>query len=606
MKRTDYINSILKKLPNTPGVYLMKNSNDEIIYIGKAISLKRRVSSYFSNRIQDLKVLSMVANIVDIEYIITNNESEALILENNLIKKNKPFYNILLRDDKSFPYIKVSLEDFPRVTKTRNKMDRDGLFFGPYTDVSHLNNYIRDINDFFKIRDCNRNIYKSIENKERPCLNYYIGICTAPCAAKISKEDYNKDVQDAVDFLKGDHSKVKQIYMDKMRKASSELKFEDAAMYRDRMKFLDTMRENQNISIKRFQNSQDYISFITQSEKIIFTILRYENGNLIEKENYDIDLKVGDLEETISSFIMQYYLDSETIPKEIYADIDTIDLSLLSDALSENSGKKIHVSSPKIGLKKDILELAKKNAAEFFKLSELRKEKTQNYLSTAKLELEMLTGIDLINIIESYDISNISGKDSVGVKIVYKQGEKSPSDYRRYKINQDGKQDDYASISEVIERRLKREDYPDMILLDGGKGHVSTIKKLLNDRGVHIPVFGIYKDDKHQTKGLADDKQNYEINNRTALFRFLTEIQNEVHRFAITYHRKTREKSMLKSEIENIKGIGSKRKNALLKKFGSIEGIQKASYEELIHTDGMNAASAKSIIDYYKEKHNEQ
>lgn len=604
MNRTDYLNSILKKLPDSPGVYLMKDIFDNIIYIGKAISLKKRIRSYFSTNIQDLKVLNMVSNISDIEYIVMNNEVEALLLENNLIKKNQPFYNILLRDDKSFPYIKVTKEDFPKVLKTRNKLGEDGLFFGPYTDVIHLNNYLRDINDFFKIRDCNRNIYKSIENRERPCLNYHIGICTAPCAAKISKEDYNRDVSDAIEFLKGDHSKVKAIYKEKMEAASSELRFEEAAIYRDRLKFLDSMRESQNVATKQFKNRQDYISYAIKGSTLMFTILRYESGNLVERENIDLELKLNDMTQVLPSFILQYYLDRIDIPKEIYIDSEEINLEALSEVLSKEAGEKISLSFPKIGSKKDILKLAQKNSLEELRMKDLRQSRINNYLSDAIKELQLLTGIDSIKTIESYDISNISGRDSVGVKVVYKNGKKSPSDYRRYKINQSGKPDDYASLSEVIERRLSRGDFPDIILLDGGRGHVSTIEKLLLKNNVKIPVFGIYKNDKHQTRGLADAKQNYEIDSRTSLFRFLSEIQNEVHRYAIAYHRKTRESTMLKSDLDNIKGIGAKRKLALLRHFGDIEGVKKATLEELTAVDGMNKLSAKAIIDYYKEKNN--
>ena len=505
---------------------------------------------------------------------------------------------------KSFPYIKVTKEDFPKVLKTRNKLGEDGLFFGPYTDVIHLNNYLRDINDFFKIRDCNRNIYKSIENRERPCLNYHIGICSAPCAAKISKEDYNRDVSDAIEFLKGDHSKVKAIYKEKMEAASSELRFEEAAIYRDRLKFLDSMRESQNVATKQFKNRQDYISYAIKGSTLMFTILRYESGNLVERENIDLELKLNDMTQVLPSFILQYYLDRIDIPKEIYIDSEEINLEALSEVLSKEAGEKISLSFPKIGSKKDILKLAQKNSLEELRMKDLRQSRINNYLSDAIKELQLLTGIDSIKTIESYDISNISGRDSVGVKVVYKNGKKSPSDYRRYKINQSGKPDDYASLSEVIERRLSRGDFPDIILLDGGRGHVSTIEKLLLKNNVKIPVFGIYKNDKHQTRGLADAKQNYEIDSRTSLFRFLSEIQNEVHRYAIAYHRKTRESTMLKSDLDNIKGIGAKRKLALLRHFGDIEGVKKATLEELTAVDGMNKLSAKAIIDYYKEKNN--
>lgn len=604
MRKKDYLNSVLHKLPNAPGVYIMKDESADVIYIGKALSLKKRVGSYFNRSIQDPKVLAMISNISDIEYIVTNNEAEALILENNLIKRKQPFYNILLRDDKSFPFIKVTRDDFPKVIKTRNKLDKDGLFFGPYTDINHLNNYLRDINEFFKLRDCNRNIYRSIENKERPCLNYHIGICSAPCAGKISKEDYNRDVEYAIDFLKGNHAKVRSIYKDKMAKASSELKFEEAAIYRDRLLYLETMKENQNISIKKFKNRQDYISFVSDGNTAMFVILKYEEGNFIARENLPLDMKIDHIEDFIPSFILQYYSDNTFLPKEIYIDVEFEAMDSLESALEEETGRKIKISNPKIGRKKEILELAKKNAYEEMRLKDLRKDRTENYLSKAKKELELLTGLENIRNIESYDISNISGQNSVGVKVSYKDGKKSKSDYRRYKVNQSGKNDDYASMAEIIGRRIKRDDYPDLILVDGGRGHVSTVEKVLQENNIRIPVFGIYKDDKHQTKGLADAKQNYEINQRSSLYRFLTEIQNEVHRYAISYHRTSRNKSMIQSDLDNIKGIGEKRKMALLRRFSSIEGIKKASFDELISVEGMNRAAAEAIITHFKEKKN--
>lgn len=606
MNCNEYIKNILKNIPEKPGVYLMKDISGEIIYIGKAISLKKRVRQYFGKNIKDIKVLAMVSNIDDIEFIVTNNEMEALMLENNLIKKNKPFYNILLRDDKSFPYIKVTQEPFPKIVKTRNKFDKDGMFFGPYTDVMFMNKYLRDIHEFFKIRDCSRNIEKSIENNERPCLNYHIGICSAPCANKISKEEYNKNVQEAVNFLKGNHEKIKEIYHEKMTVASRELRFEDAAEYRDRLHNLKTMKERQNVSIKKYTNCQHYIAYDYNETKIVFTLLMYEDGNLVGREYYDFDLHVGEVYDILTSFLMQYYTDNPDLPHEVFVDEIRINTAALSEILSLENETKIIISNPKIGKKKEILELARKNSGEQLKLLELKNTRKESYLKTAISELENLTGVHPIVTIESYDISNISGSDSVGVKIVFKNGKKSPSDYRKYRISLKEKPDDYASTAEVIDRRLKRGEFPDIILLDGGKGHVSTVKQVLYKNHLQIPVFGMYKNDKHQTEGLADEHQLYEIGKSTKLFRFLSEIQNEVHRFAINYHRKTREKSMIRSELDNIKGIGEKRKLLLLKVYGGMDGIKKATVEELSSLDGMDKKSAAAVVEYFREKSKEK
>ncbi|MDO4711209.1 MAG: excinuclease ABC subunit UvrC, partial [Peptostreptococcaceae bacterium] len=602
MNCNDYIKNVLKKIPDKPGVYLMKDLSGEIIYVGKAISLKKRVRQYFGSSIKDVKVLAMVSNIDDIEFIVTNNEMEALMLENNLIKKNKPFYNILLRDDKSFPYIKVTNDLFPRILKTRNKLDKDGLFFGPYTDVLSMNRYLRDINEFFKIRDCSRNIERSIENKERPCLNYHIGICSAPCANKISRESYQRSVQSAIEFLKGNHEQVRKIYQEKMLEASKDLRFEDAAEYRDRLSNLQSMKERQSISIKKYSNRQHYIANAFNSSKIVFTIMIYEDGNMVGREYYDFDIQVGEISDIFTSFLMQYYTDNADIPKEVYLEDMDLNYDALTEIISSENKKKVQFIRAKIGKKREILELAKKNSEEQLHFLDLKNDRKENQIKTAISELEYLTGISSISTIESYDISNISGSDPVGVKIVYKDGKRSPSDYRKYRVSSREKPDDYSSTAEVIERRLKYGDLPDIILLDGGKGHVSTIKQVLKKNDIDVPVFGMYKNEKHQTEGLADEDQLYEIGKNTRLFRFLSEIQNEVHRFAINYHRRSREKNMIRSELDSIKGIGEKRKLLLLKRFGGIEGIKNATQEELSDLDGMDKRSAAAVFDHFQKK----
>lgn len=605
MNCNDYLQNLIKSIPDKPGVYLMKNILSEVIYVGKAISLKKRVRQYFSNNVKDIKVLAMVSNIDDIEYIVTNNEMEALMLENNLIKQNKPFYNILLRDDKSFPYIKITKEDYPKAIKTRNKLDHDGIFFGPFTDVMMMNRYLRDINELLQLRDCNRNIAKSIENKERPCLNYHIGICSAPCASRISKEGYNERVDAVVDFFKGNHTLLKKSYQTKMEDAVKELRFEDAAEYRDLLNHLQILSEKQNVSIRKYSSKQHYVSFDYDSERIIITVLIYEKGNLIAREFYDFDNYFKNYEEIFASFLMQYYTDNPDIPKEVYIEDISINIEAIEESLNKENDSKISIVIPKIGKKKEILQLAKNNSTEQIKLIELKSERKEKNSYYAIIELENLTGVKPIHAIESFDVSNISGADSVGVKIVFKDGKKSPSDYRKYRIQHHGKPDDYASTAHMIERRLLKGDLPDIILLDGGKGHVSTIKKLLEKMQIFVPVYGMYKNDRHQTEGLCDENQIFEVNKNSKLFRLLSEIQNEVHRFAINYHRKSREKTMLRSELDEISGIGEKRKLALLRAFGGMEGIKNASIEDLQSVDGMNARSAKAIVEYFQRKNEE-
>lgn len=595
-----YIEEILKNIPDKPGVYLMKDIFNEIIYVGKAISLKKRVRQYFSKSVTDKKVIAMVSNIDDIEFIVTNNEVEALVLENNLIKKNKPFYNILLRDDKTFPYIKITDEDYPRIFKTRNKADKNGVFFGPYTDVMWMNIYLKDIKEMFRIRDCNVNIEKAILNNERPCLNFHIGGCDAPCANKISKENYRKNVDKVIDFLKGNHSEVLSIYRERMNVAAQNLHFEEAAKYRDKINNIGLMKENQNIVLKKSNKSQHYISFSCDENYIVFAVLVYENGNMIKQDIFDFSVHIGEKEDLLASFLMQYYMDNIDIPKEVYIDFDIENLSYVENAINEYNQSNIRINSAKIGQKKDVLKLAYKNAVEQLKILQIKKSNKDSFVTNSINELESITKVKNIDIIESYDISNINGMESVGVKIVFKSGKKSPSDYRKYKINTVEGSDDYASMYEVIERRLKRDDFPDIILLDGGKGHVSTIRNLLSNYNVDIPVFGIYKDDKHKTQGLCDDKNIYEVDKRSSLYKLLSQIQEEVHRFAITFHRQRRNKNMLKSQLDDIEGVGDKRKLALLKYFGSIDGIKKADIDELIKVDGITRNIAENIYNFFR------
>lgn len=601
--KTSYIEEQLKNLPEKPGVYIMKDEQDNIIYVGKAISLKNRVRQYFRDSNNDPKVVAMVKKIADFEYIVTDNELEALVLENQLIKKHKPHYNILLKDDKTYPYIKITNEDYPRILKVRKVLKDGALYFGPYTNVFALNDYLEAVNDIFKLRNCNRNIEKSQKSNERPCLNYYIKKCSAPCNSKISKEEYKADVNDAAEILKGNTDIVKEYLTTKMYQASKNLNFEEAAKLRDKINSLDNLFDKQKIISSDIEKNQDYVAMSHDATNIVFTVFFVRNGKVSGQESFYFDLHFEEIEDAYSSFLTQYYFSMDVIPDEIIVEKNLNDISLLHEYLNNKKGKKVKIIVPQKGERKEMMDFAKKNAYEQFRIKSIRELNKKSKFEICLKQLSDMLNIDKLNIIESYDISNIQGTDSVGVKVVYKSGKKSPKDYRRYKIKTlDGKSDDYRAMSEVLERRFKDPALPDLILLDGGKGHVSTIKKLMNELNVKVPVYGLYKDDNHRTEGICDENKLYEIDKKSQLFKFLTEIQDETHRFAIDYHRSMRNKNMIKSELDDIKGIGQKRKMAIFNKFGSIENIKNSTVEEISAIPGFNKKIAEQILDYFKEK----
>lgn len=601
--KTSYIEEQLKNLPEKSGVYIMKDENDHIIYIGKAISLKNRVRQYFRDSNNDPKVVAMVKKIADFEYIVTDNELEALILENQLIKKHKPHYNILLKDDKTYPYIKITNETYPRILKVRTVLKDGALYFGPYTNVFALNDYLEAVNDIFKLRNCNRNIEKSQKSNERPCLNYYIKKCSAPCNSKISKEDYQADVKDAIEILKGNTNLVREYLTEKMYQASKNLNFEEAAKLRDKINSLDNLFDKQKIISSDIEKNQDYIALSHDATNIVFTVFFVRNGKVSGQESFYFELHFEEIEQAYNSFLIQYYFSRDAIPDEIIIEKNLNDISLLQEYLDNKRGKKVKIIVPQKGERKEMLEFAKKNAYEQFKIKTIRELNKKSKFEICLKQLSDMLNIEKLNIIESYDISNIQGTDSVGVKVVYKGGKKSPKDYRRYKIKTlNGKSDDYKAMSEVLERRFKDQSLPDLILLDGGKGHVSTIKNLMQTLNVTVPVYGLYKDDNHRTEGICDENKLYQIDKKSQLFKFLTELQDETHRFAIDYHRSMRNKNMIKSELDDIKGIGQKRKMAIFNKFGSIENIKNSTVEEISSIPGFNKKIAEQILNYFKEK----
>lgn len=583
----------------------MKNKDKKIIYVGKAVSLKNRVRQYFQSQANmQAKVRAMVSHIDEFEYIVTDSEMEALILENNLIKEYKPPYNILLRDDKTYPYIKITIsEDYPRVLKTR-RIEKDGAkYFGPYSNAFIVNDIIDMIHSTFPIRTCKRNIQKSIEKKERACLNYYIKTCIAPCLGIVNKQDYALMINEIIEFLESKNDKLIDNLKEKMYIASKNQDYEKAIIYRDKIKGMQEMLEKQKIvstnladrdflAIKQGENISCIFMFFVRGGKVVGT----ENF-IFEKENN------GSKEDIISSFLKQYYINAGYIPKEIYINQSFDDLDILSKVLTQKKGSLVNIKIPQKGDKKDMIELVSQNAFETIARREaVKKSEIQKTLELSS-ELKELLNLDIdVRKIESYDISNIQGVDSVGGQVVFIDGKKSPKLYRRYKIKTVEGANDYASMEEIISRRIKHEDLPDLILLDGGKGQVSVIRKLFERENINIPVFGMYKDDRHKTMGLCSDKELFELKKQTRLYTFISSIQEEVHRFAIDYHKSLRDKKINSSILDNIKGVGNKRKISLLSHFSNIDEIKKASIEDLLKVDKIDKKTATLIYEHFNNK----
>ncbi|ENJ9654478.1 excinuclease ABC subunit UvrC [Clostridium botulinum] len=611
----------LKNLPDKPGVYLMKNNLGEIIYVGKAKVLKNRVRQYFQkSQKHSEKVKAMVKNIEEFEYIITDSEMEALILECNLIKKYRPKYNILLKDDKHYPFIKVTLsEDFPRVISTR-KVTKDGSkYFGPYVDGNSVKDIIELIKKTFPIRTCKKNIVEGAK-PIRPCLNYQIGLCKAPCAQYINKSDYREIIDDVIKLLSGKQLDIVENFKINMEKAAENLEFEKAAMLRDKINVIEKIGEKQKIILNNFDN-EDYISLYSDEKDTCFQVFFLRNGKIVGREHFIIEDTFDTNSSTlISNFLKEFYGGTAYIPKIIYVP-DVEDRELLEQWLTLKKENKSTIKVPIKGEKKNILDLVQKNARttlENFKLKYLQEKALyDNVLKDLKNILNLKE--EPIRI-EAFDISNIQGFDSVGSMVVFEKGRAKPSDYRRFKINTVKGADDYKSMKEILTRRFqhglseikaiqdrklnfssgKFSVFPDLILMDGGKGQVNIALEVLNSFNINIPVCGMVKDDKHRTRGLIYNGEEIIINKYGSVMKFITRVQDEVHRFAISYHRSLRGKNSFHSLLDDIPNIGEKRKKDLLFNFKSIDNIKKATYEELLSIPSMDKKSAESVLKFFE------
>lgn len=612
----------IKNLPNKPGVYLMKNSLGEVIYVGKAKNLKNRVKSYFQNsKNYSEKVKMMVKNIAEFEYIVTDSEMEALILECNLIKKYSPKYNILLKDDKFYPFIKITVnDDYPRVFVTR-KFAKDGSkYFGPYTNASAVYETIDLIYKIFPVRNC-KLIIKENGEKIRPCLNYHIKKCLGPCGGYVSKKEYGKMISDIIDILSGKESYITKMLKDEMEKASQNLEFEKAASLRDKILSINSIVEKQKI-FKTMEGDEDFINIEQDEKDSCIQIFFSRDGKVIGREDFIFENTANEgIGEIIEDFIGTFYGGTAKIPKNIYVP-QINDFELMEEYLTIKRGSKVWIKVPKKGQKKEMLEMVKNNAKitlEKFKDKYLK----DNEINRASLsELKSLLKLEQWpERIEAYDISNIQGVDSVGTMIVFEEGRAKNSDYRRFKIKTVKGANDYESMREILIRRFnhgldeikaiqernlklsagKFSTFPDLIMMDGGKGQINIALEVLQYLNIDIPVCGLVKDDRHKTRGIIYNNEEFIINRSSNLMQLIRRIQDEVHRFAITYHRSLRDKRTLHSVLDDIPYVGEKRRKALLMKFGSLDNIKRASIQELLEIQSIDKKSAESIYNYFND-----
>lgn len=605
----------LKKLPAKPGVYIMHGEKDEIIYVGKAISLKNRVRQYFqSSRNKGAKIERMVTHITRFEYIITDSELEALVLECNLIKEHRPKYNTMLKDDKSYPFIKVTVhEPYPRVLFARRMKKDKARYFGPYTSGGAVKDVIELVRKLYQVRSCNRSLPRDT-GKDRPCLYYHMKQCKAPCQGYVSQEEYRKNINKVIKSLNGDFQDAISELMEKMQKASEEMRYEDAMEYRDLISSIRKIGERQKIT-GYGQEDRDIIAVaMDDSEDLrdqdaVVQVFFIRDGRLIGRDHFYLRVAKGDTKaQVLSSFLKQFYAGTPFIPSEIMLQSEIEDADIIEEWLSGRRKQKVHIRVPKKGTKEKLVELALENARMVLAKDRERIRREEGRTIGAVHEVEEWLGLKNVVRMEAYDISNISGFESVGSMVVYEKGRPKRSDYRKFKIKWVQGPNDYASMEEVLTRRFTHESngefdsfarLPDLILMDGGRGQVNIALKVLNELGISIPVCGMVKDDHHRTRGLYFNNVEIPIDTSGEGFRLITRIQDEAHRFAIEYHRSLRSREQVHSILDDIPGIGDTRRKALLRKFKSVENIRDASEEELAQTESMNARSARQVYEFF-------
>lgn len=605
----------LKKLPDKPGVYIMHNSSDEIIYVGKAVNLKNRVRQYFQNsKNKTAKTTALVSHIAYFEYIVTDSEMEALLLECNLIKEHRPKYNVMLKDDKTYPYIKVTVnEDYPRIFITRKYVKDKSRYFGPITDVTAAKETVELINKLFPIRKCRKSLPKEI-GKERPCLNYHIGQCAAPCDNLISKEEYNKIVDEVLAVLEGKYDYIIKYLEELMYDASEKMDFEKAASYRDRIAGVKKIMEKQKITNSGAGDS-DVIAFSRAMDEALVQVFFIRGGKLSGREHFLINAPdYIDRSGIMTQFVKQFYSGTAYIPKELILEEELVpeEEGAILELLESMRGSKVTITVPKKGEKHKMVELAAGNAAITFERIGERIKKEQRQTTGALQEIKEILGLEEIPYrIESYDISNTQGFESVGSMVVFENGKSKNSDYRKFRIKTVIGANDFASMEEVITRRLshyakeKNENgsfarLPDLIMVDGGKTQIAAALNAMDNVGIYVPVCGMVKDDRHRTRGLLYNDEEKEIKPNSEGFKLITRIQDEVHRFAIEYHRKLRSERQVHSVLDDIEGIGPKRRKALMKTFGDIEAIKNAEVDELLEAEGMTIKAAESVYAFFR------
>ena len=610
----------LKKLPTSPGVYLMHDEKDEIIYVGKAISLKNRVRQYFqTSRKRTAKIEQMVSRVKRFEYIITDSEVEALILECNLIKEHRPKYNTMLMDDKAYPFIRITVnEDFPRIMLARSMKKDSSKYFGPYPSATAVKDTIDLLAKIYKIRTCNRKLPKDM-GQGRPCLNYQIGKCDAPCMGYISKEDYGKKVKETISFLNGNYKGVLDILTEKMEKAAELMEYEDAAKYRDLINSVKSVSIKQKITSDEYMD-RDIIAYAMEGNDAVVQVFFVRNGKVLGREHFHIELAPHDTGmEVLENFIKQYYANSPYIPKELLIQEDIADREVIEKWLSIKRGQKVVIKHPVKGKKEQMVELAARNATIVLRQDKDKIKSEERKTKGAVREIDELLGLPYTKRMEAYDISDISGYDTVASMVVYEDGSPRKNDYRKFKIKTVIGANDYASMKEVLTRRFthglkEREDlkennldddygsftrFPDIIMMDGGRGQVNVCLEVLEELGLDIPVCGMVKDDNHRTRGLYYNNVEIPIDKTSQGFRLITRIQDEAHRFAITFHRDLRSKGQVHSILDDIEGIGPARRKELIKHFKSIDNIKNASVEELSELSTMNEKAAQNVYSFF-------